>query len=219
MNATILLLISLVTTITLSAWRSGLIQSVVNRWALRLPRWAQPIPPIALSVLATVAVWLVQGPSDAALVEALADGGVSGALAVGLYHVAKRWTPAGIVGKVRAAAKGGAVLIVLLVGCTGTQKPVSAADGIAVADAAIGATGAALAATIDALPPGEDLGPWSKRVAVVTEAAEDVAKAGATVDDACRALDSTSTIAEQIDCKECLVAIDKISGVLCGGVK
>lgn len=115
------LLISISVVLVLRLWQSGAIQAIVNRWSLRLPKWAQPVPPIALSVVATVAVWLTQGPSDAALVEALADGGVSGALAVGLYHVAKRWTPAGIVGKVRAAAKGSAVLLVLLAGCSSTR--------------------------------------------------------------------------------------------------
>jgi hypothetical protein len=116
------LLISLSVVLVLRLWQSGVIQAIVNRQSLRLPKWAQPIPPIALTVLTDVVVWLVQGTTDQALTDRLVSGGVTGVVTVGLYHVAKRWTPAGLVGKVSKATKGSAVLLVLLVaGCSSTR--------------------------------------------------------------------------------------------------
>jgi len=69
--------------------------------------------------------------------------------------VAKRWTPAGIVGKVRAAAKGSAVLLVLLAGCSSTRvDPTvpSAARLVSVLSGAVELVDAVSAKAIATLP-------------------------------------------------------------------
>lgn len=109
-------------------WNSGLVQSTVGRWTPKLPKWAQPIPPLALSVGATVVIWLVQGVSDATLTDTLMRGGSTGLVTIGLWHISKRAIPAIAIDQIKkAAARGGLTVLLVLVllggshGCSGGQ--------------------------------------------------------------------------------------------------
>jgi hypothetical protein len=109
-------------------WNSGLVQSAVGRWTPKLPKWAQPIPPLVLSVGATVVVWMVQGVSDATLTDTLMQGGSTGLVTIGLWHVSKRAIPAIAIDQIKkAAARGGLTVLLVLVllggsqGCSGGQ--------------------------------------------------------------------------------------------------
>ena len=114
-------LLPLAIVILLRLWNTGTIQASVGKLIPQLPKWAQPIPPMVLSVSANVVVWLVQGVSDAALSDVLLQGGSSGLLSIGIHHVLKRVTPAAALAAIGAAAKkvGPTATIVLLLGATG----------------------------------------------------------------------------------------------------
>jgi hypothetical protein len=111
------LYISLAVVLALRLWNAKTIQAWVARKSLTLPQWAQPFPPIVLSVLATVVVALVQGKPPTA-----EDTSTAGLLTVGLYHVAKRWIPVVAISKVAKASLTGFVLV-LLTSCSGQPLP------------------------------------------------------------------------------------------------
>jgi hypothetical protein len=114
------------------------------------------------------------------------------------------------------AKKAGVVTIALLLAaCSGAPPKPSVESSIAVIDATIGATGVALAVTIDHLPPGTDLAPWQPRVEAITEAAKIVSDAGATVEDACKALNDSLAIAEAVDCAQCVDSAEKVKDLVC----
>lgn len=204
------LLISLGVILILRLWQSGAIQDWVGKKSLTLPRWAQPVPPIALATIATVAVWLLD-ESQADFASTIADGGITGVITVGIYHVAKRWIPSGIVSKV---GKVSAVGLVLLVGCAGQNRP-SLPQSLAIAETAVLVTDAALAAAIDSLPDGEDLQPWAERVAALKAASDMLKSADVVLTDACAAGQAASTIAALIDCEPCGRAADAAILIAC----
>jgi hypothetical protein len=113
--------ISLAVVLALRIWNVQLIQKWVASKSLTLPKWAQPIPPLALSIGATVAVWLVQGVSNETLVSTLADGGISGTIAIGVFHMAKRWLPAVAISKITKASVVGIVALAAA-GCSSTLE-------------------------------------------------------------------------------------------------
>jgi hypothetical protein len=98
------LYISLAVILALRIWNAKLIQTWVSAKSLKLPQWAQPIPPMVLSIGATVVLWLVQGVSNETLQATLLDGGINGALTLGAYHIAKRWIPAVAISKIAKAS-------------------------------------------------------------------------------------------------------------------
>jgi hypothetical protein len=109
-------LLPLAIVVLLRLWNTGTIQASVGKLIPQLPKWAQWIPPMALSVGSHVVVWLVQGVGTQELGDVVAQGGTTGLVSVGLWHVAKRVVPAVAVDAIRTAvARGGLPLLFLLV--------------------------------------------------------------------------------------------------------
>jgi hypothetical protein len=80
-------------TILLRVWSIPLIRGKVFGWVGKLPRFWQWVAPLALAMLASAGQGWIDGLRGTALLEqALADGGQIGAMAIGLWHTAKRLT-------------------------------------------------------------------------------------------------------------------------------
>ena len=93
MNAGLGTLVMLV----LALWRTETVRktvvSTVGEWAVGLPKWAQPFPPLSLALAAAALVGYSNGlrGEDLALA-VLQSGGETTAWAIALWHTAKRWT-------------------------------------------------------------------------------------------------------------------------------
>lgn len=198
--------------LALALWRSRIIQSAVNRHALRLPQWAQPIPPIALSMVAAVVAALVEGRAPD--VEAT---GTVGFVTIGLYHVSKRWISVPIIEQIRRASLG--LLLFAAFGCAGMKAPATPRDVLPLVEGAVAVTDAALAVAIDNLPDGTDLTPWAKRVEYLERIAEPLRTGKATLDDVCRELPSVAALGAVVDCDKCTEAATVVQALACGGAQ
>ena len=89
---TAIILAVLITTL-LRVWNVPLIRERVFGWVGKLPRAGQWLAPVALAMLASAGQGWIDGLRGAQLFErAMADGGQIGAMAIGLWHTAKRIT-------------------------------------------------------------------------------------------------------------------------------
>lgn len=87
-------LIPLIVFTLLALWNFPPIREKLFAKVKRLPQWAQPIPPVLIAGLTAMGQGLQDGVSGEALLELGANGaGTYGAMAIGLYHVVKRWWP------------------------------------------------------------------------------------------------------------------------------
>lgn len=89
-------ILSLSITIILAVWNTAVLRSAFLKEVERLPAWAKPVPPALLAVGATLAQGYSDGLRNEALLEYVQNNaGQVGLLAVGLWHVGKRWYPLG----------------------------------------------------------------------------------------------------------------------------
>lgn len=198
-------------TLTMRAWRAGAIQAWVARRSLALPRAIQWLPPVALGTVATALGWLVFGVTDGALMDTLARGGIDGALSIALWAIGKRVAPVIAVRKVASIAATVSLLAVL-----GCGRPANDPRAVlATAETAVIVTDAALAAAIDALPPGQDPAPWAARVSKLNKVADALRKADATLDDACAAAIVSGAVGLQIGCTQCQRVAGEVQRLAC----
>jgi hypothetical protein len=221
MQQYLLLIIPILVSLTLAAWHSGAIQRVVNKQALRLPQWAQPLPPILLASLATVAEAVANGTEPSAERATLVSFAT-----IGVYHAVKRWGGTWLVNAVRVAvlnSKAGISAIVVLValGCTPAQIAKSPADYARVRTVALQITGIthqALAVVIKALPVDADLRPWEDAVSALEAADTAIEKADDVVAEVCKQAPAVRTVAALVSCDECTQLTDTVTDLLCPAV-
>jgi hypothetical protein len=102
----------LVISVLIAIWCAPGIRDRLFATIPRLPKWAQPIAPITLAIVAAVVEGYQTGlRGDELFAHGAAQGGEFGVLAIGIWHLAKRWLPV-----VKKAAAPTA--IALLVGIT-----------------------------------------------------------------------------------------------------
>lgn len=219
MQQYITLIIPLLVSLVLAAWRSEAIQRFVNKSALKLPQWAQPLPPILLASLATVAEALVTGAEPSAERATLVSFAT-----IGVYHAVKRWGGSWIVSAVRVAvmnAKAGVAslaLVIAFVGCTPARAANSPVDYARVRTVALQITGVthqALAVVIKALPVDADLRPWEEAVIALETADEAIEKADDVVGEVCKQAPAVRTVAVLVSCDECTTLTDTVTALLC----
>lgn len=88
-------LIPLLVTAILAVWNTAVLKTQLLSQFKRLPNWAQPIPPILLALGAVLAAGYHDGLRGQALLDYVTNnGGPDGVMAVGVWHVLKRWIPA-----------------------------------------------------------------------------------------------------------------------------
>jgi hypothetical protein len=103
----VLAITTIVITLLLRAWNIPAVRDVVFARVGKLPRALQFVAPLSLAVLAAAGQGWIDGLRGTALFErAMSDGGQIGAMAIGLWHTAKRvgWSK---VAEALAAPKNG----------------------------------------------------------------------------------------------------------------
>ena len=193
MTATNAILATLVTVI-LAIWRTPTLREGVLARVPRLPKWAQPLVPIALGVIVATAEGYASGLRGAALATRAAEAaGEVGLVAIGLWHAGKRIWP--VVRKVPPAAALLLVALGLTSACTATRYP--SVPNVAIA--AVNITDTALAVYIATAPerPAVDL---DLLTAAVNRAATIARRKG----DACLIVDDVTMVGSAIGCRDCI---------------
>ena len=186
--------IAAITTTLIAIWRMPPVRDGIGRRVKALPAWAQPIPPLVIAALVALGEAYQSGlRGDALLSAVIANGGEAGVLAVGIWHVAKRWFR-----KPAALAMLTVALLPAVIGCS-QRIARSPAQIEAASVVAIKATSAAL---VKYLEDPKAKPPVPPEVLIVA-----LARAAVIVhspDRACHAVDYTKLVATSIGCGECL---------------
>jgi hypothetical protein len=89
-------IITVAITLLLRLWNIPVVRDRVFGWVKKLPRSMQFVAPVVLAMVAAACQGWIDGLRGSVLFErALADGGQIGAMAIGLWHTAKRLGPNG----------------------------------------------------------------------------------------------------------------------------
>jgi hypothetical protein len=84
-------ILTVMITLLLRIWNIPVIRDRVFGWVGKLPRALQWVAPIVLAMLAATGQGWIEGVrGEALLLMALVNGGEIGAMAIGLWHTAKR---------------------------------------------------------------------------------------------------------------------------------
>jgi hypothetical protein len=95
MTTTVIITIAI--TLLLRLWNIPVVRDRVFGWVGKLPRALQFVAPVVLAMAASACQGWIDGLRGSALLEwALANGGQIGAMAIGLWHTAKRLGPNGL---------------------------------------------------------------------------------------------------------------------------
>lgn len=210
--------LALTITALLALWGMPSLREGIFERVKRLPQWAQPLPPLVLAGAAALAQGYMDGVrGDALLERGASQAGEVGVLAIGAWHVWKRWNPL-LVKLWPSAKKRPSVPVVLLcaltlgplTACSNETKKVASPTTIELATATVNATDAALTVYIETAPTTVKSDEIQPLVDKLTAAATVVRSKG----DLCDAVALLAPLAEQLKCAQCAALAATMRGEL-----